>query len=294
MNKTNDFQQRINEESSLNDYVDLRGIKFQPVNQSQLLIISSQLQNISKILEHLDQHCGEYCLKHGIDPDKVHLCLNEALTNAVVHGNFEIASALKETDWSVFYSKLRSCENDPIYSRKKVHILYLMTDDQLRFDIEDEGNGFDFKILQQLEQLDFNGSTVGRGLLIIRKLSSGAFWNKTGNRITIIFRSQKESCKNQKQNCWEFFKCGRELDGYRVHHGECPASALYHADGCNHGTNGGRVCWAINGTFCGKKNHGHAKHENGCEQCDFYKLVNQEESEHFDPGVQISDFTNRS
>ncbi len=92
--------------------------------------------------------------------------------------------------------------------------------------------------------------------------------------------------QSRKQNCWEFLKCGRELGGEKVADlGVCPASTDTSADGLNGGKNGGRICWAISGTFCGKKIQGfYAKRQLSCRSCKFFKKVKEEEGlEHFHP-----------
>lgn len=46
----------------------------------------------------------------------------------------------------------------------------------------------------------------------------------------------------------------------------------------NDGVNGGRVCWVVTGTFCGGKVQGtFAMKLVNCIECEFYKLVAQEE-----------------
>jgi hypothetical protein len=82
-----------------------------------------------------------------------------------------------------------------------------------------------------------------------------------------------------KKNCWEFTKCGRAPGGLKVHKfGVCPAATDVSSDGINNGHNGGRLCWAIGGTFCGGKIQGEfAKKHMSCLNCDFYILVSTEE-----------------
>ncbi|UCH80419.1 MAG: PilZ domain-containing protein [Nitrospiraceae bacterium] len=83
----------------------------------------------------------------------------------------------------------------------------------------------------------------------------------------------------EKQNCWEFKECGREPGGYEVDKfGICSASTLIEADGLNHGINGGRICWAVAGTFLnGKVTGKYASDKFSCINCDFFKLVSDEE-----------------
>ncbi|MBF0240382.1 MAG: ATP-binding protein [SAR324 cluster bacterium] len=282
-----------NDEIRIDDYIDLEAVKFKPVKQSHKLTLRSQLVNVPKTLEYLEAHYRDYCQTHEIDPYNIRYCLHEALTNSIVHGNFGISSTLKDSNWDEFYSIVQSRESDPAYAEKKVYVLYFITEDQLRFEIEDEGQGCDFKIMPKPET---NAKkeiwTFGRGIQLIRRLSHGVFWNKAGNRISIMFRPQKKPVKVPRQNCWEFFNCGRELGGHSVaEHGECPASALYHADGFNHGTNGGRVCWAINGTIC---KSAHPECTEGCHKCAFYKKVNEEESGRFYRGDQLYHLTRKN
>jgi len=82
-----------------------------------------------------------------------------------------------------------------------------------------------------------------------------------------------------KQNCWDYKKCGREPGGRKVaEFGICPAATDTACDGLNSGKNGGRICWAVTGTFCGGKIQGtYAEKEFSCMTCEFYKKVRNEE-----------------
>ncbi len=89
----------------------------------------------------------------------------------------------------------------------------------------------------------------------------------------------------QRLNCWEYKKCGRELNGKNATKlGVCPASLDNSFDGINYGENGGRVCWAIAGTFCeGKTQGAFADKRNSCVKCDFFRMVNRQEGEQKKP-----------
>lgn len=83
-----------------------------------------------------------------------------------------------------------------------------------------------------------------------------------------------------KQNCWEYFKCGREQDGAKARElGVCVAAAEGSANGIHHGKNGGRCCWAIAGTLCrGKAQGTFAEKHGACLRCSFYRTVTAEEA----------------
>ncbi len=82
-----------------------------------------------------------------------------------------------------------------------------------------------------------------------------------------------------KLNCWEFKNCGREQNGRKaLGLGICPAAIDHSFDGTNRGMNGGRICWAVAGTFCDGKTQGgfHTKRDS-CIKCDFFQLVSRQE-----------------
>ncbi len=76
----------------------------------------------------------------------------------------------------------------------------------------------------------------------------------------------------EKVKCWDFLKCGREVDG------GCPVPVESRLDGVNGGKNAGRVCWIIEGTFCRDEVQGtFIQKFSTCKECDFFKLVGSEE-----------------
>ena len=82
-----------------------------------------------------------------------------------------------------------------------------------------------------------------------------------------------------KLNCWEILNCGRETNGVNANEmGICTASTDTSADGLNNGKNGGRICWAISGTFCGGEKQGtFAQKKITCMSCEVFKTVQSEE-----------------
>ncbi len=82
-----------------------------------------------------------------------------------------------------------------------------------------------------------------------------------------------------KQNCWEYKKCRREPGGAKAEElGICPAASDISYDGINNGKNGGRICWAVAGTFChGNVQGTFTEKRESCTKCKFFKLVREDE-----------------
>ncbi|HIJ56702.1 MAG TPA: protein kinase [Deltaproteobacteria bacterium] len=87
--------------------------------------------------------------------------------------------------------------------------------------------------------------------------------------------------KQRLENCWEFMKCGREPGGLKANQsGICPAADDLSFDGINSGVCGGRICWAVAGTFCNGKVQGtFAEKRKSCTACEFYRQVQTEEDQ---------------
>lgn len=94
-----------------------------------------------------------------------------------------------------------------------------------------------------------------------------------------LLRGERSASMKRKLNCWEFMKCGRELNGERAKDlGVCPTAIYPHADGLNGGLNGGRICWAIVGTYsCHIGASSVTKKKILCHDCRFHRKVLSEE-----------------
>ena len=76
-------------------------------------------------------------------------------------------------------------------------------------------------------------------------------------------------------------KCGREPGGVKTaEYGVCPAAEHTDSNGINSGKNGGRICWAVAGTFCGGKVQGSfAQKQVSCMACEVFKQIKREEGD---------------
>jgi len=95
----------------------------------------------------------------------------------------------------------------------------------------------------------------------------------------MVRESQKTKESQKKLNCWEATICGRQPGGKNAEQeGVCPAAADMSFNDINSGICGGRICWAVAGTFCGGCTQGSfAEKRASCLECDFYQMVQEEE-----------------
>lgn len=119
----------------------------------------------------------------------VKLALDEALVNAIVHGNLEISSELKGSTLAElvgYDDEVRHRSSIEPYCNRKVTVESVIDRTSARFTIEDEGHGFDHKSLPtDFSDMD-NLASHGRGLLLIRTFMDDVWFNEKGNRITMV------------------------------------------------------------------------------------------------------------
>ena len=117
------------------------------------------------------------------------MALDEALTNALHHGNLEIDSQLRENDYREFYSLIRRrCEEAP-YKDRRIRVTSIISRDQVRITIRDEGSGFDPSLLPDPRDPENLEKASGRGVLLMRTFMDEVIYNDIGNEVILVKRS---------------------------------------------------------------------------------------------------------
>jgi len=91
----------------------------------------------------------------------VHLALEEALTNAVIHGN-------------------------QLAPDKQVRIDYVICPDKFEVSIADQGDGFDPEAVPDPRREENLYKTEGRGLLLMRSYMDSVEFNEVGNAVRMV------------------------------------------------------------------------------------------------------------
>lgn len=157
--------------------------------------IPSSVGLINNIVAFFQSQIDFFCRKYKLESAKLCLCLREALVNAVVHGNLEVPSVIKEGDWENFDKMVKERERHPEFGGRKVGIHYQVKDQCMIYEIADQGHGFDVDHLPNLNDPLSCMEVSGRGLIIIRSFMDEVTWNKEGNIIRMIknLSSSKEA-----------------------------------------------------------------------------------------------------
>jgi anti-sigma regulatory factor (Ser/Thr protein kinase) len=120
----------------------------------------------------------------------ISIALEEALTNAMVHGNLEVSSALRNLDDDSFEQLLAIRSHKRPYGTRRVEITAVYTHDEARFTICDEGPGFDASSVPDPTDDDNICLNHGRGLFLMRSFMDEVIHNSVGNQVTLVKRKK--------------------------------------------------------------------------------------------------------
>ncbi len=121
---------------------------------------------------------------------KLMIALLEALANAVVHGNLQISSDLKERGDDAFARALAERTADPVLSARLVDIYVDYDGEACRWTITDEGEGFDVdRVLARCLSDDPDIMLAsGRGILMMHSFLDEIHYDRGGRRLTMTLR----------------------------------------------------------------------------------------------------------
>ena len=123
---------------------------------------------------------------------RVGVALQEALSNAIYHGNLEVNSDLRQEDEKIFYDLAEQRRHLTPYRDRKVTIHARFERDEATYTIRDEGPGFDTSSLDRPIEPEDLMRIGGRGMLLIRTFMDQVAHNVTGNEIILTKRGRSQ------------------------------------------------------------------------------------------------------
>jgi CheY-like chemotaxis protein len=114
------------------------------------------------------------------------IALEEALLNAIYHGNLEVSSELRENGDEAFHKLAAERRTQQPYCDRRVKVTARMSPARAAFVIVDQGPGFDVSKLPDPTDLKNIDRPSGRGVLLMRAFMSHVRYNAAGNGVKLI------------------------------------------------------------------------------------------------------------
>ncbi len=131
------------------------------------------------------------CLSNAFpEPQRVAMGLLELFINAVEHGNLSLGYDLKGKlqAKNIWQEEIQRRLSDPLYADRRVHVRVKRLSDALQVEVEDQGEGFDWKNYLEMSA-ERAADTHGRGIALAKALSFDSLeYLGKGNQVRVSAR----------------------------------------------------------------------------------------------------------
>lgn len=143
---------------------------------------------IGPLVNYLQQNLSAMGACSETETTRVGVALEEALTNALHHGNLEVESALRRDDLAAYHRLVAERSQQPPYCERSIHVAATLDRKQAVFVVRDEGPGFNPESLPDPTDAANLARPHGRGILLMRTFMDEVRYNTRGNEVTLIKR----------------------------------------------------------------------------------------------------------
>ncbi len=149
------------------------------------------LENDRKLIAPLVSYLQACVTLTGVcdatDRVRVGVALEEALTNALLHGNLEIDVHDRNIDdASHLDAVIEERRQQPEFQDRKIYLEANLTQDEARFVVRDDGKGFSMDDLPDPTDPANLEKPTGRGVQLMRLIMDEIRYNDSGNELTLV------------------------------------------------------------------------------------------------------------
>jgi CheY-like chemotaxis protein len=141
---------------------------------------------IAPIIGYLDEMLTLLKLCDATQRVRIGVALQEALLNAMYHGNLEVSSSLRQQDETAYHLMAQMRREEAPFKNRRVYLDARVSAGEADYTIRDDGPGFDLATLPDPTDPENLERIGGRGLLLIRTFMDKVYHNDRGNSITLV------------------------------------------------------------------------------------------------------------
>ncbi len=141
---------------------------------------------IGPLVNYLQQSLSAMGLCSEAETTRVGVALDEALVNALHHGNLEVDSSMRRDDLDGYHRLIAERRQQSPYKERRIWVSAVLDRDRATFVVRDEGSGFDPDTLPDPTDPANLARPHGRGVLLIRTFMDEVIYNDVGNEVTLI------------------------------------------------------------------------------------------------------------
>lgn len=154
-------------------------------DRNETFVIENDLALVMAMSRYLQGLLADTWSLDRTDRMRTGTALEEALLNAMYHGNLEVSSELKDQDHQAFYALADERRQAEPWKSRRIHVNVKMTSDEARISIRDEGIGFDPALLPDPTDPENLARPFGRGVMLMKAFMDSVSYNAVGNEVIL-------------------------------------------------------------------------------------------------------------
>lgn len=153
------------------------------------------------LVTYLQEEVTRMGLCDEAERTRIGVALEEALANALYHGNLEVGSQLREEDSQAYCGLVEQRRRQAPYRARRIHVEATLSRKQASVVVRDEGSGFDASALPDPTQPGNLEKVSGRGVLLMRTFMDEVIYNELGNAVMLIKRCDPNVGPSHNEDC---------------------------------------------------------------------------------------------
>lgn len=145
---------------------------------------------LPSVVNYLQEHLARLRLCDDSALIRAGIAIDEALVNALHHGNLELDSSLRETDSTAYERQGAERAVQSPYRDRRIRVEARISKDVAEITICDDGPGFNPKSLSDPTDPENMDKVSGRGVHLMRSFMDEIHFNARGNCVSMILRSR--------------------------------------------------------------------------------------------------------
>ena len=154
--------------------------------QQSTFRLENDPQLFAPLIQYLQDEAAQFGLWGDAERNRISVALEEALANALYHGNLEVTSELREQDLQSYNRTVGARRDQSPYRERQIEVEAEFSRERAVFVIRDSGPGFDPASLPDPTDPANLTKPSGRGILLMRAFMDEVVYNARGNSVALI------------------------------------------------------------------------------------------------------------
>ena len=152
------------------------------------LVLPNDVDLVAPVVTYLRAEVARVGTSDPTVSMQIGVALDEAISNAIHHGNLEVSSKRREQSMEAYLAQIEERRHTLPYGARRTRVTARVVRGEAEFVVRDDGAGFDVRSLPDPRDPANLERCSGRGVLLVRLFMDDVRFNAQGNEITMVKR----------------------------------------------------------------------------------------------------------